>query len=123
MSDSTRWSVTQHLDWFRKQFAQHASLPFAQVLPAAMVMGCLQSLGTSYYASLYNPVTVVWLFLSQVIHANPTLAVVVENFLAWRLGQGLSPCSVDTGGYARARLRLPEALLALLTRRTGHNAD
>jgi len=123
MSDSTRWSVKQHLDWFRRQFAQHGGLPFAEVLPTASVIWALQSLGIAYYESLYNPVTVVWLFLSQVIHANPTLAVVVENFLAWRLGQGLSPCSVDTGGYARARLRLPESLLALLTRQTGHNAD
>jgi hypothetical protein len=87
------------------------------------MMEGLQSLGVVYYESLYNPVTVVWLFLSQVMHANPTLAVVVENFLAWRLGQGLSACSVDTGAYARARLRLPESLLALLTRQTGHNAD
>lgn len=123
MSDSTRWTVKQHLDWFRRQFAQHASLPFAEVLPATTVIEGLQSLGTRYYESLYNPVAVVWLFLSQVIHANPTLAVVVENFLAWRLGQGLSPCSVDTGAYARARRRLPESLLALLTRQTGHNAD
>ena len=123
MSDSTRWTVQQHLDWFRRQFAQHGCLPFAEVLPAATVIGCLQSLGVTYYESLYNPVTVVWLFLSQVIHANPTLAVVVENFLAWRLGQGLPSCSVDTGAYARARLRLPESLLARLTRQTGHNAD
>ena len=123
MSDSTRWTVKQHLDWFRRQFAQHGCLPFAEVLPAATMIEGLQSLGIVYYESLYNPVTVVWLFLSQVMHANPTLAVVVENFLAWRLGQGLSPCSVDTGAYARARLRLPESLLALLTRQTGHNAD
>lgn len=123
MSDSTRWSVAQHLDWFRRQFAQHASLPFADVLPASMIGVGLRSLGVGYYESLYNPAVVVWLFLSQVMHANPTLAVVVENFLAWRLGQGLSPCSVDTGGYARARLRLPEALLTWLTRQTGRNAD
>ena len=123
MSDSTRWTVKQHLDWFRRQFAQHGGLPFGEVLPAATVIEGLRSLGIVYYESLYNPVTVLWLFLSQVIHANPTLAVVVENFLAWRLGQGLSPCSTDTGAYARARLRLSESLLARLTRQTGHNAD
>jgi len=81
------------------------------------------TLGMNYYQSMFNPVTVVWLFLGQVIHANPTLASTVENFLAWRLGQGLSPCSTDTGAYCRARQRLPEALLAALTRHTGEAAD
>jgi hypothetical protein len=123
VSDCTRWSFQQKIDWFRRQFAQHASLPFSEVLPACAVVACLQSLGVTYYDSMYSPVTVLWLFLSQVIHANPTLAATVEGFLAWRLGQGMSPCSTDTGAYAKARLRLPEALVAMLTRHTGREAD
>jgi hypothetical protein len=86
-------------------------------------MTALSSLGVRFYDSLYSPVTVLWLFLSQVIHANPTLAVTVECFLAWRLAQGMAPCSTDTGAYARARQRLPEALLAMLTRHTGREAE
>jgi len=118
-----RWSFRQQIDWFRRQFAQHAGLPFSEVLPATVVVTALQSLGVPFYNSLYNPVTVLWLFLSQVIHANPTLAVTVECFLAWRLAQGMSPCSTDTGAYARARQRLPETLLAMLTRHTGHEVE
>jgi hypothetical protein len=118
-----RWSFRQQIDWFRRQFAQHGGLPFSEVLPAGVVVSALQTLGVSFYNSLYNPVTVLWLFLSQVIHANPTLAVTVECFLAWRLAQGMSPCSTDTGAYARARQRLPEALLATLTRHTGRQAE
>jgi hypothetical protein len=83
-----------------------------------MAMLCLHC-----YNSLYSPVTVLWLFLSQVIHPNPTLAATVESYLAWRLGQGMSPCSTDTGAYARARQRLPEALLAMLVRHTGTAVD
>lgn len=123
MSDYTRWSFRQQIDWFRRQFAQHTGLPFSQVLPAQLVVTALQSLGVRFYDSLYNPVTVLWLFLSQVMHANPTLAVTVECFLAWRLAQGMSPCSADTGAYARARQRLPETLLAVLTRHTGRAAE
>ncbi len=122
MSDCIRWSFQQQIDWFRRQFAQHASLPFSDVLPASVVMVLLQSLGIHYYNSLYNPVTVLWLFLGQVIHANPTLAATVESFLAWRLTQGMSPCSTDTGACA-ARQRLPESLLATLTRHTGCEAE
>lgn len=123
MSDCTRWSFRRKIDWFRRQFAQHSGLPFSEVLPAQVVASALAAMCLQYYDSLYNPVTVLWLFLSQVIHANPTLAVTVEGFLAWRLGQGLPPCSSDTGAYARARQRLPEALLAMLTRHTGAAAD
>lgn len=123
MRDCTQWSLKRQVEWFRVQFAQHASLPFSQVLPAQVVIESLKSLGVAHYESLYNPVTVLWLFLSQVMHANPTLAATVECFLAWRLGQGMSACSSDTGAYARARKRLPEALLALLTRRTGRKAE
>jgi hypothetical protein len=123
VSDSSVWSVKQHINWFRQQFAQQADLPFAKVLSAETIVEALQSLGLRCYQSIYNPVTVVWLFLSQVIHANPTLAATVENFLAWRMGQALPPCSPDTGGYARARQRLPEALLAWLTRHTGQEAE
>ena len=124
MSDCTRWSFQRQIDWFRCQFAQHASMPFSEVLPAQVIASALETMCLQcYYGSLYNPVTVLWLFLSQVIHANPTLATTVENFLAWRLGQGMTPCSTDTGAYARARQRLPEALLAMLTRHTGRAAD
>lgn len=123
MSHCIRWSFRQQIDWFRRQFAQHAGLPFSEVLPAAVVVTALQSLGVPFYDSLYNPVTVLWLFLSQMIHANPTLAATVECFLAWRLAQGMSPCSTDTGAYARGRQRLPESLLAMLTRHTGREAD
>ncbi len=119
MRNCIRWSWKQQADWFCTQFAQHASLPFSEVLPTKVVSDALLSLGVAFYDSLYNPVTVLWLFLNQVIHANPTLATTVENFLAWRLGQGMTPCSTGTSGYARARKRLPEALLALLTRQSG----
>jgi hypothetical protein len=123
MCDCTRWSFQRKVDWFRCQFAQHASLPFSEVLPAQAVLSALTALCVRSYNSLYNPVTVLWLFLSQVIQANPTLAATVESFLAWRLAQGMPPCSTDTGGYARARQRLPEALLAMLVRHTGAAAD
>ncbi len=123
MSDCTRWSFQRKIDWFRCQFAQHASLPFSEVLPAQMVASAMQTMCLRYYDSLYNPVTALWLFLGQVIHANPTLATTVENFLAWRLGQGMPPCSTDTSAYGKARRRLPEVLLAFLTRETGRAAD
>ena len=123
MSDCNRWATQRKIDWFRTQFAQHASLPFSSVLPAAMVVTAMQALGIDSYNSMYDPVTTIWLFLSQVMHANPTLAATVEIFCAWRVGQGLTACSTQTGAYCTARQRLSERLLAKLARHTGKAAD
>ncbi len=123
MSNCIQWSLKQQVNLFRGQFAQHGGLPFSDVLPAEAVIGALRSLGLQFYNSAYNPVTVLWLFLGQVMHANPTLATTVENFLAWRSGQGMPPCSADTGAYSRARGRLPERLLAMLTRHSGREME
>lgn len=94
MSDYSRWSFQRKIDWFRRQFVQHAGLPFSDVLPALVIVQVTTELCKHcYYGAIYNPVTVVWLFLSQVIHANPSMAAAVEGFAAWRVGQGLPPCS------------------------------
>jgi hypothetical protein len=43
----------------------------------------------------------------------------VARLLAFLVGRGQPACSPDSGGYCKARSRLPEALLARLTRDTG----
>ena len=42
----------------------------------------------------------------------------MDRLIAWRLARGLPACSADTGGYCKARQRLPEALLPRLARDT-----
>ena len=123
MSNYIRWSFKQQINCFCRQFAQHGSLPFSKVLPAEAVADALRSLGIRFYNSTYSSVTVLWLFLGQTMHPNPTLATTVENFFAWRVGQGLPACSPGTGAYSRARQRLPERLLAMLTRQSGQEME
>ena len=79
MGDCIRWSFRRKIDWFRCQFAQHTSLPFSDVLPAQVIVSAMETLCLHCYQSIYNPVTVLWLFLGQVIHANPTLAATVDS--------------------------------------------
>lgn len=119
MRDCTRWSLKRQMEWFRKQYAQHGKLPFSEILSEELVLGTLKSLGHTCYDSLYNPVATLWIFLSQTISADRSLAAAVEGFLAWRLSRGLSACSTKTGAYSRARSRLAEELLVKLTRVTG----
>jgi hypothetical protein len=77
----------------------------------------LQSLGLPFYNSLYNPVTVLWLFLSQVIRV---LAASVKNLDAGRRrcrawGRGV--------GTAERKNRWPAIALGRgLPRPPGHRA-
>jgi len=119
MKDCTGWLLRHQVEWLRKQYAQQGGLPFSNVLSKELVLETLNSLGGRFYDSLYNPVVTLWIFLSQAISADPSLAAAVEGFLAWRLSQGLSACSTNTGGYSQARGRLSEQLLTTLTRLTG----
>ncbi len=119
MRDCTRWSLKHQVEWFRQQYAQYGDLPFSNVLSKKLILETLGSLGGRYYDSLYNPVVTVWIFLSQMISADRSLAAAVEGFVAWRANQQIPTCSTNTGGYSRARSRLSEPLLVELTRAIG----
>ena len=47
----------------------------------------------------------------------------MARLIAWRVVQGLSPCSADTGAYCTARSDLPEEALHELVRDTGKQVE
>ena len=67
---------------------------------------------------IFTPVVTLCTFLAQVLSDDHSCRAAVARLLAWRTAQGLSPCSADTGGYCKARQRLPETLLPRLVRDT-----
>ncbi len=68
---------------------------------------------------VYTPLVTLALFLRQVVDPDHSCRAAVEHLAAARAAAGLAPCSDDTGGYCKARQRLPEALIRALTTRTG----
>jgi hypothetical protein len=68
---------------------------------------------------LFSPLVTLWVFLAQVLAPDGSCRAALARFLAWRAARGLPPCSADTSAYCKARGRLPEGLLARLTRDTG----
>jgi hypothetical protein len=68
---------------------------------------------------VYSPAVTVWVFLSQCLSADHSCRDAVARLLAWRVAQGLQPCSADTGAYCTARGDLPEEALHALVRETG----
>jgi hypothetical protein len=108
-----------HLNVARRRFAETAGLPFADCLPAGAVDEAVRAEVVHFRDRLYPPAVTVWIFLSQVLDAAHCCRQAVARFLAWRVGQGLAPCSADAGAYCKARGRLAEGVLARLARDAG----
>ena len=68
---------------------------------------------------LYPPTVTLAMFVRQALAADPSCQRAVDGWAASRAAEGLSPQSVRTGGYCRARARLPLPMLQALTRETG----
>jgi hypothetical protein len=103
----------------QRLLAQAPALPFADLLNAAQVEEALREEQVCFRDRLFAPLVTLWVFLSQVLDPDHSCRAAVARFLAWRSAHGLPPCAADTGAYCKARGRLPEGVLARLTRATG----
>ena len=67
---------------------------------------------------MFNPVTTIWGFLSQVLSDDHSCRDAVARIIAHRAANGLGTCSPNTASYCNARGRLPTGVLRTLARRT-----
>src|SRR4051812_34207940 len=65
---------------------------------------------------VFTPAVTTAAFLGQVLSDDHSCQAALDRLIARRAARGLPPCSADTGGYCKARQRLPEALLPRLVR-------
>lgn len=79
--------------------------------------------GYSSRASLYTPITTILTFLAQLIGADGSCQQAVNGLIADRTSKGKSRCSADTGGYCKARSRLPEKVFWRLAQQSGQTAE
>lgn len=119
MPHSIRGSVAGQVESLQRQFAQAPGLPFAELLPAALIARLLQEQDAVFYDRIYTPLVTLATFLSQCQDADPSQRQAVTRLIAHRVAQQQPACSSHTGAYSKARQRLPEKVLADLTRHTG----
>ena len=72
---------------------------------------------------LYPPTVALSMFMRQALEADHSCQKAVNGWAAQRVADGLKPMSVRTGGYCRARGRLPLAMVAGLARETGRQLN
>lgn len=106
-----------------RHFHQAAGLPFADLLPDQRLNQALQDEHVRFRTRLFTPAVTLWMFLSQVLDVAHCCRQAVARFLAWRLGQGLAPCSANAGAYCKARGRLPEGVFVRLVRDSGQQVQ
>lgn len=119
MAHPTRSQTRRQIRTLRNHFAQHDGLPFADVLPAERIERILREEHVVWDEKVFTPLLTLWAFLSQVISPLKCCRAAVARLMAWLVAHGQKPCGPGTGGYCKARGRLPERLFTRLTQETG----
>ena len=89
------------------------------MLTSPQLLQTSQTLLPEHRKRLYPPTVTLSMFMRQALQADGSCQKAVNGWAAQRAADGLSPCSVRTGGYCRARQRLPLELVSALARQTG----
>ncbi|VTR95152.1 Transposase OS=uncultured archaeon GZfos37B2 GN=GZ37B2_37 PE=4 SV=1 [Gemmata massiliana] len=119
MSHPTRSDTRRQVRALRTRFAQCDGLPFADVFPAQRIEEAIRDHGGGWRADVFTPTVALWALLTQVICPVGCCRLAVARVMAWLVAQGRESCGPGTGGYCKARARLPEGVLTQLTRPTG----
>jgi hypothetical protein len=85
-----------------------SGLYFSALLPEQFIEERFADASGGWRGWIYTRASVIWCFLSQVLSADHSCRETVAKFNAFRVANGLRPCSADTGAYCIARDKLEE---------------
>ena len=95
------------------------AVDFFNVLTSPELLATTEAQLPEHRERLYPPTVALSMFMRQVLEADGSCQKAVNGWAAQRAADGLSSCSVRTGGFCRARQRLPLEMVSALTRETG----
>jgi hypothetical protein len=107
----------------KRKFTHSVGLPFRELLPESTIVEALEAEKIEYRNRLFNPIVTLWAFLSQVLDTDKSLQNAVSRIIAWLAADGEAMPSSDTGGYSKARKRLPEKFLLRLLGKTAQGLE
>lgn len=110
--------MPNRVEILKQKFANSVGLPNRSLLPESTIIEALEAEKVKYRNRLFNPIVTLWAFLSQVLDTDKSLQNAVSRVIAWLAEAGEPIPSTDTGGYSKARIRLPEGLLNRLLAKT-----
>jgi len=105
------------------QARRQGDLYFAALLPQDRIRKAFGPAIAAWQGWVYSPAVTLWVFLAQCFSADHSCRDAVSRLIAWRVSQGLAPCSAATGAYCQARGQLPEEGLQELVRQSGKQVE
>ncbi|ALP52835.1 transposase [Candidatus Tenderia electrophaga] len=99
------------------------SYRFFNLLTSDTLLDKVEALLPEHRERLYPPTETLSMFLAQAMSADRSCQSIVNQAAVQRLAGGFSARSTYTGGYCRARQRLPLTMVAELTQHLGDQLD
>ncbi|TBU86571.1 IS4 family transposase [Phytopseudomonas dryadis] len=93
---------------------------FFNLLTAPELFDRIESLLPVHRERLFPPAETLSMFMAQALSADRSCQRAVNDLAVKKLHSGLKPCSTHTGGYCRARQRLPVEMVSSLVRGAGN---
>lgn len=89
-----------------EQARKSHALYFSGLISESRITESLCQSGATFHGWIYSGAVTVWVFLSQCLSVDHSCRDAVARLLAWRVKNGMKPCSADTGAYCVAREQL-----------------
>lgn len=103
----------------RRKAVRLQAVDFFNVLMGAELLEVTEAYLPDYRERLYSPTETLSMFLKQVIEEDRSCQKAVNAWAAQRAAEGLRVQSIGTGGYCKARGRLPADMVMGLARHVG----
>jgi hypothetical protein len=113
---------TARFDFFARSFAARPGCPFSGCLDEQRLEKLAKEYGLDF-GEVFTPAVTLWAFLSQCLSASKSCVSAVARVMVLRISLGLDPCSENTGGYCKARAKLPVPFLRALTYQVADAAE
>lgn len=103
----------------RRHASDADAYAFFNLLTGPELFEQVESLLPDHRERLFPPTETLSMFMAQALSADRSCQRAVNELAVKQLQAGLKPCSTHTGGYCRARQRLPVEMVSSLVRNTG----
>lgn len=120
MTDSSAQVTIQQQRQVQRTVRRADAFTFFNMLTGEGLFDTIESLLPPHRERLFPPTETLAMFLAQAMSADRSCQKAVDDASVNRLVTGLPSCSTSTGGYCRARQRLPVDMVSTLTRTSGH---
>jgi hypothetical protein len=119
MRHYTHGRVARQVRLVGQRAIEETDLCFGKLLPAEQVEAAIARNPVRFRERFYTPLLTLWTFLYQTLCPDQSCRAAVARLLAFLSLGGDPAASAQTGGYCKARQRVPEELPADLTRTVG----